>query len=87
MLQCVFVHSERYGALLTRYFDISIPLQARNQLEALVDCWWKRKRQEIDGSDEVMMCNRSYVLIRFLGELRVALVGTEEYDEFVCTWL
>ena len=87
MLQCVFVHSERYGALLTRYFDISIPLHARKQLEAVVECWWKRKRQEIDGSDKVMMCNQSYVLIRFLGELRVTLVGTGEYDEFVCTWL
>ncbi|KAL0584957.1 hypothetical protein ABG067_005258 [Albugo candida] len=83
MLQGVFIHTERHGALLAHYFDFSVPLQARNQLDVFLELWWNCSKQESDGKDEAIMCNQSYVLIRCLGELRVTLVGTGEYDEFV----
>lgn len=88
MLHSLVCCNEDGYVLLAKYFrQPPLSLEARKKFEAQLvavqptHVWEQMKK---DQQDQFLVCDGQFVVLRQIGELRLYLAGSEEYDELMC---
>lgn len=97
MLHSLICCNDDGFVLLARYFQASLSLDARRTYESHLaricasqmpaQFWEKLKKEPQQPSDQFLICDGQFVVLRQVGELRLFLSGSGEYDELICTLL
>lgn len=87
MLHCILILNDDNYILLARYFQVTTSLDARKRFETQLGelCNQQQLLRSTTNRDRLLKCENQYVVFRHVGELRVLIAGSEEYDELICT--
>lgn len=97
MLHSLICCNDDGFVLLARYFQAALSLDARRTYESHLarvcasqmpaQLWEKLKKEPQQPSDQFLICDGQFVVLRQVGELRLFLSGSGEYDELICMLL
>ncbi|RLN87778.1 hypothetical protein BBJ28_00008540 [Nothophytophthora sp. Chile5] len=93
MLHSLICCNEANYVLLARYFQPELTLEARQAYETQLarvcsqvpDLWGEKpgRKDAEPVQSQLVVCDAQFVVLRQLGELRLLLSGSEEYDELI----
>jgi hypothetical protein len=97
MLHSLLILNDDSYVLFARYFDPAVSLDARkrfetqlarlsSQLPHAASTSTHKASATATGGDQLLVCENQFVVVRSVGELRVILSGSREYDELVCEY-